>query len=159
MIHSAVGHYWTTILGSRLIDTLSDLQIKLIIEGNKRFKALIEESGGVYTIDEVRRLLNIDATEVYRLWRLRQILAYPDNDPTSFPKFQFTGNKIVLGLSGLMSLLPRNISGQGAILFFLSPIGSNSCDLSPLDRLKSGDEHLISVAKIEAENYLQQIGT
>ena len=105
-------------------------------QGVIAFRAALEESGGILSLDDVVDLLNIPSTEVLERVENKSLLAVHFDEKLQFPTWQFDGAETVEKLSDILTIL-KDFSPSSAILFFITPDSDLKC--TPITALKTRD--------------------
>jgi hypothetical protein len=128
-------------------DSDSTNRIELMkLDGNRRFRELIEQAGGAYTSSEVANLLGIEANDVSLYAEQKKLLAVKMDGTTAFPVWQFHGDTVVAGFEEVLNAL-NFISSVTQTSFFLSNI--EQLGMTPVDYIiKHGaDERILRLAR------------
>lgn len=100
-----------------------------------RFKALIEEAGGVLTPDQVSARLQISLERLAEMTEAREILVLRNSDASlrdCYPVFQFDENGVIDGVREVLQIL-QDSAGLPSCSFLLT----QDVDLDGLSRLKA----------------------
>jgi hypothetical protein len=122
-----------------------DHRAQAILRGVQAAQALLEETGGTFTLDQVQAVLGISRQAVLKKVKDGALLAVPGpNGRRHYPVAQFSGTGVVAGLKEVMSkLLLKN---PFAILSFLVEPNDLLEGAKPLDMMKAGKSSLVARA-------------
>lgn len=105
-----------------MLDQLSATHSKryqMILDGAKRFYALLESYGGTYTAQEVADMLNISTAGVRKKMQRNKLLAVERGEHSVYPVWQFENYTTVDGFDEVLEALD-DISSVSKVQFFLS---------------------------------------
>ncbi|MBL1274980.1 MAG: hypothetical protein COB30_002735 [Ectothiorhodospiraceae bacterium] len=135
-------------------DPLTSKRALLKLRGQVAFRQQVEDSGGVYTTQQVAQLLDTTPGAVRKRLERGRLLGIPFGENTSFPVWQFDDNGIVKHFADIMKLVNTS-SSLGKFYFFLTydeDLGQTS-----IDALKDNDLKKFEIVKILATQFNQQI--
>lgn len=155
-LNSAVGAESIALLAQAALkhDPLVSKRAILKLKGQMAFRQQIEASGGVYTTEDVAKLLAITPSAVRKRLERERLLSVPFGDKTSYPVWQFDEQGVVKHFAEIMASL-QTTSPVGVVQFFLTY--DEELDQTPIEALKSGDATKLEAVKILAEQFNQQV--
>jgi len=127
-----------------MTDEARDPLADLLARGAVQKRALVEDAGGVLSVDEVAARLGISRAAVEQRRRTGQLLAVPSDAGPGYPACQFEGGTVVPGLAEVLALFGL-ARPWGALAFLLTPNDDQLGGLTPLDALKKRDPALIAM--------------
>lgn len=126
---------------------------RLRLEGVRRFRAMIKQTGGTEPIKDVEERLGVSDDTIRKRTKKKQMIAIPVGNRQEYPVWQFDGPQMVPHFEDVLQLLDAN-HYVDQTRFFITP--SKDLDgLSPIDALKKGDQFLKRV-KLKARQFQQQ---
>lgn len=93
---------------------------RLRLQGRLRFRAMLEEAGGVYTAAEVSELLGITEDAIRKRANANKLIAVRQGDHFVYPVWQFSEDGTVPGFEAVLRLLEDN-HYVDQCRFFLTP--------------------------------------
>lgn len=113
------------------------------LEGQRRFRRLIESHGGVLSTDEVASLLNITPSAVKELHNKNKLISFLREGTHYFPAWQFKGSAILPQLQEVMDALGKDRTDYAKIRFFLT----HDKSLNGMNRIEalSYEKNIISI--------------
>ena len=123
----------------------SSVKARLRLQGALRFRQLLEESGGTYSISEVEQLLGITDDAIRKRVAARKLLAVPVGDHQEYPVWQFGEYGVLPGFERVLRLLPAD-HFAAQCRFFLAPSESLG-GRSPIEALHDGGVDLDAVER------------
>lgn len=106
---------------------------QMLLEGARRFTALIDEAGGTYKPKEVADLLGITEQAVRKRTGEGRLLALDHGKHSIYPVWQFSGSTVVAGFEALLKAL-GDLSAVSKVTFFLA--GDEALGMARIDYLR-----------------------
>lgn len=155
-INAAAGSEFVALLAQEALkhDPLASKRARLKLQGQIAFRHQIEQAGGVYSTEEVAKLLNISSGAVRKRLERGRLLSVPIGEKASFPVWQFGEEGVVKHFPDIMSSL-KTSSPIGVVQFFLT--FDEDLGETPIEALKSGGAEKLELVKILAEQHYQQV--
>lgn len=126
---------------------------KLKLEGIRRFRSLLEHSGGVETMGQVKARLSRSDDTIRKRVANKQMLAIPQGRQQVYPVWQFDGPGMLAHFDTVMQLLESD-APIDQTRFFLTP-SADLDNLTPIEALKQSDNYLERI-KLKALQFQEQ---
>lgn len=123
----------------------------------ERLKNLIDDNGGLYTLDEVIRNMRVDQSRIREKILQHELIALTfDERNLVFPRFQFNdiGTQLVVGMAEFLAY-HQGWNRLELCEFLLTRMDPEWSPRTPLDALKEG--RLYKVCEL-ADNHKMQVG-
>lgn len=104
--------------------------------GEERFQNLVRDSGGVYSAQELAKLLNKPFAVIIEMACTRQLIGFKVKGGWLFPSAQLDGNELIRGMHEVLGAFGKDIDDVSIVLFFLS--NYEGSEEIPLSLLKQG---------------------
>ena len=127
---------------------------KLKVAGQIAFNQQIDDSGGLFTTQQVATLLGINPDAVIKRLERGRLLALPFGESIGYPVWQFNENEVVEHFADILAVLDIS-SSAGMFRFFLTH--DEGLGLTPINALKEGFPRHLKMVKILASQFNQQI--
>jgi len=135
-------------------DPLVSKRALLKLRGQIAFRQQIEDSGGVYTTQQVAELLGISPSAVRKRLERGRLLAIPFGEGSNFPVWQFDETGVLEHFAEIMAMLDT-ASSAGKARFFLAY--DEDLQQTPIDALKAKDAEQLEIVRILAQQFNQQV--
>lgn len=126
---------------------------QLKLEGIRRFRSMLEHSGGVETMAEVKARLSRSDDTIRKRVTNKQMLAIPQGRQQVYPVWQFDGPGMLAHFDTIMQLLESD-NPIDQTRFFLTP-STDLDNLTPIEALKKGGTYLDRI-KLKARQFQEQ---
>lgn len=128
--------------------THDDTRQILLDRGNRLFKKLLTEHGGVYTDAEVADYLRVSVDRVHECIENGRLIALEEDGETRIPAWQFQEHKTLPHLDDVLSLL-KTSDPVAVIRFFVT--FDPDIGMTPVDALRNNTK--LDVVRLRARQF------